>query len=247
VLFWKPLNVPMKQLNLPALLALGASICCGQTTPAAASAPVVDPTLDNKGLPFYVKMMPEPVAEPWRKITPKERFELYQSYTFSPYAALFAGMGGAIDQGINSPKEWGQGWGAYGDRVASSYGGALVGNTITYGLSAVFRDDNRYVRSHKDGFGGRVGSVLVSPFKAHNDNGEARFSTSQFLGGVGQSTIPLLWAPPSWQGWNNVGVNFAIWYGYTAGLNFAREFYPSVVGFYKRKQTSHSPATTSKP
>lgn len=238
--------MPLKPLHLLALLGLGALICSGQT-PVATTAPVVDPTLDNAGLPFYVKLIPEPVAEPWRKITPKERFDLYASYTFSPYAAVFAGMGGAIDQGINSPKEWGQGWGAFGKRTASSWGSALVGNTITYGLSAAFRDDNRYVRSHKDGFGGRLESVLISPYVAHNNSGETRFSTSSFLGGAGQAGIPLLWSPPSWQGWNNVAVNYAVWYGYTAGLNFFREFYPSVVGYYKRKQASHGTAKSSSP
>ena len=187
------------------------------------------------------------MKEPWQKITPKERFDLYASYTFSPYAALTSLAGGAISQGINSPKEWGQGWGAFGKRTASSYGSTLVGNTITYGFSAVFRDDNRYVRSHKDSFGGRLGSVLISPYVARNDSGGTRFSTSSFLGGAGQSTIQLLWSPPSWQGWNNVGINYLIWYGETAGLISPREFYPSIVGFYKRKQASHSTTKTPTP
>lgn len=230
----------MKPLYFPALLVLGA------LTSAAQTAPPVDPTLDSTGLPFYVKLLPEPVAEPWQKITPKERFDLYASYTFSPYAALTSGIGGAISQGINSPKEWGQGWDAFGKRVASSYGATLVGNTITYGLSAVFRDDNRYVRSHKDGFGGRLGSVLISPYVAHNNSGETRFSSSSFLGGAGQSTIQLLWSPPSWQGWNNVGINYLIWYGETAGLNLVREFYPSLVGYYKRKH-GQTPAKSATP
>lgn len=235
----------MKYLNLPALVVLGALMCSAQSVPTTQTAPAVDPTLDNTGLPFYVRLIPEPVAEPWKKITPKERFDLYTSYTFSPYAALYALAGGAIDQGINSPKEWGQGWEAFGKRTASSWGSAFVGNTISYGLSAAFRDDNRYVRSRKDGFGGRLGSVLISPYVAHNDSGGARFSSSSFLGGAGQATIPLLWSPPSWQGWNNVGINYLVWYGETAGLNLVREFYPSVVGFFKRRQASHIAAKAS--
>ena len=106
----------MKHITLPALLVVGAMICSGQTTPAAQTTSAADPTLDNTGLPFYVKLIPEPVKEPWQKITPKERFDLYASYTFSPYAALTSLAGGAISQGINSPKEWGQGWGAFGKR-----------------------------------------------------------------------------------------------------------------------------------
>ncbi len=238
----------MKHTSLSAFLVICALACFAQTTPTPAqTGPVDDPTLDNKGLPFYVKLIPEPVAEPWRKITPRERFELYESYTFSPYAALTALAGGAIDQGINSPKEWGQGWGAFGKRTLSSYGSTLVGNTITYGLSAVFRDDNRYVRSHKDSFGRRLGSVLISPYVAHNNEGGTRFSMSSFLGGAGQSTIQLAWSPPSWQGWNNIGINYLVWYGETAGLNFAREFYPSIVGFYKRKHASQTAPKTATP
>ena len=111
----------------------------------------------------------------------------------------------------------------------------------------MIRDDNRYFRSHKDGFGGRLGSVLISPYVAHNDSGVARFSSSSFLGGAGQATIPLLWSPASWQGWNNIGINYLVWYGETAGLNLVREFYPSVVGFYKRKLASHTTAKASTP
>jgi hypothetical protein len=233
----------MKNIHLPAFLVLGALICSGQTTPSAQTGPVVDPTLDATGLPFYVKLFPKPAPEPFRKITEKERFDLYASLTFTPFNALYAGIGGAISQGINSPKEWGQGWDAYGKRVASSYGSSLVGSTLTYGFSAVFRDDNRYFRSKNTTFKGRLGSVLISPYVAHNNNGDARFSTSSFLGGAGQSSIQLLWSPPSWQGWNNVGINYLIWYGEVAGVNFAREFYPSLVRYYKRKQAS--PKTSS--
>jgi len=237
----------MKRLNLLVLLGLSAYLCSGQTTPAGQAAPLVDPTLDNKGLPFYVKLIPEPAPDPFRKITAKQRFDLYAELTFSPFAGIFGALGGAIDQGTNSPAEWGQGWGAFGKRTASSYGAAFVGNTITYGLSAAFRDDNRYFRSHKDGFKGRLGSVLISPYVAHNNSGGTRFSSSSFLGGAGQAGIPLLWSPPSWQGWNNVMINYAVWYGYSAGINFFREFYPSVVAYYKRKQASHAAAKTPAP
>ena len=56
-------------------------------------------------------------------------------------------MGAAIGQSINSPKEWGQGWGAYGMRAASGYASTLTSNTITFGgavlcdVEAVLRVD----------------------------------------------------------------------------------------------------------
>jgi hypothetical protein len=225
----------MNSSCLRALLLCGGALSC-----FAQTARVADPTLDSAGLPGYLKLLPQPAAEPWRKITEKDRFNYYASMTFSPLASLSAAFGAAISQGIDSPHEWGQGWGPYGIRVASSYGSNVVGNTVTYAASAVFRDDNRYFRSNKNGFKARLGAAALSPYVAHNNSGRPRFSTSSFLGGVGNATISLEWSPPSWQGWGNVGVNYLIWYSETAGINLVREFYPSVVRYFKNKSRTHA-------
>lgn len=220
-----------------ALLVSSALVSSAQT------AEIADPTLDATGLPAYLKLFPQPTPEPWHKITAKERLDTYVAYTYSPLAAFSSAFGAAISQGINSPHEWGQGWGPYGLRVASSYGSTVVGNTITYGASILFRDDNRYVRSNESRFAGRLRAVLVSPYIAHNSAGRRRFSMSSFLGGVGQATIPLEWSPRSWQGWNNIGVNYLIWYSEVAGINLASELYPSIVHYYKNKRQNKTSAS----
>jgi hypothetical protein len=220
----------MKANYLPGLLLSGAMICSAQT------AALSDPTLDSAGLPRYLKLLAQPATEPWHKITETERFNYYASITFAPYAGLASMFGGAISQALDSPHEWGQGGGAYRTRVASSYGSTLVAYTITYGASAVFREDNRYFRSNHGSIKARLVHVLLSPYESHSNAGQPRFSASSFLGGVGGAAIPLAWSPASWQGWNNVGVNYAIWYGGLAGVNLVREFYPSLVRHYKSKR-----------
>ena len=210
-------------------MLFAAWTCSAQSTPAA------DPTLDPTGLPGYVKVLPMPAPEPWSRITSKQRFEQYTSLTLSSSAAIGAAAGGAISQAINSPKEWGQGWGAYGIRVTSSYGATLVGNAITYGFSAMFHDDNRYFRSQGGGFGARLGHVIASPYVARNDEGRARFSMSNFFGSAAYSGVQLAWSPSSWQGASNVGINYMIWYGQMAGVNLVREFYPSLVQHLRNK------------
>ena len=220
----------MKTSYLTGLLLSGAVICSAQT------AALRDPTLDSTGLPGYMKFLAQPAAEPWRKITETERFGLYATLTFGPTAGLASLSGGAISQALDRPQEWGQGAGGYGLRVASSYGSSFIAHTITYGTSVLFRDDNRYFRSNKDGFTARLAHVLVSPYEAHDNAGRPRFSTSAFLGGAGGSAIPLAWSPASWQGWDSVAVNYAVWYGAVAGINLVREFYPSLVRHYKSKR-----------
>jgi hypothetical protein len=204
------------------LVLLSASMAC-----FAQTAPVGDPTSNAASVPANKKLLPKPAPE-WQKITPKENFNHFVSMTFSPGAIIGYAAGAAINQGTNSPSEWGQGWSAYGKRVASSFGSTAVGNTIQYGTSFVFHDDNRYFRATGKSFGARLGNVIISPLLAHNDRGGRRFSTSAFLGGAAAATIPLTWSPSSWQGGSEIALNGAIWYGETAGINFVREFFPSI-------------------
>jgi hypothetical protein len=227
----------MKLISFALVLLTTAAICCAQGSPPS------DPTLDPAGLPWAVKVLPKPSPEPWQKITSKQRISLYQQTTFSGFAVLGAATGAAFSQWLDSPTEWGQGAEGYGKRVASSYGATIINGTITLATSALFHDDNRYFRSTSPSLGGRFGAVIISPFVAHNDRGGTRFSTSSFLGGVGQSTIPLAWSPRSWQGASEIGINALIWYGQAAGVNLVREFYPSIAAHFRKKAL----ATTVKP
>ena len=230
----------MKNGHVVALLT-GSMLCSGQT------APVRDPTLDAAGLPAYVRAIPKPAPEPWRKITEKERFENYAYNGFGPTAVLGSAVGAAFSQWLNSPEEWGQGWGAYGKRVGNSYAGSVIGNSIIYGTSIIFHDDNRFFRSQKSEVKARIGYVALSPIIARNDHGGKRFSTSSALGAVGAAAIPRYWAPPSWQGWSNVLSAAAIWYGQRAGMNFAREFYPDIVRAFKHKKQKGQPKPATPP
>ena len=211
------------------LVLITACTCAAQNSQSP------DATLNADGLPVFLKALPQPEPEPWTSITPKQRFNHYASQTFSSDAVLGAVSGAAIAQGINTPREWGQGWGAFGIRTASSYGGTLVGNTITFGVSALVHEDNRFFRSPSADFRARLRHVLASPYVARNDAGRKRFSTSMFLGSAGSSGIPLAWSPRSWQGWDNVGLNYLIWYGQMSGVNFVREFYPTLVRRFRNK------------
>jgi hypothetical protein len=222
---------------LALLFLASASECRAQAPPPS------DPTLDTTGLPWVYKALPKPTREPWQKITNKERLTLYQQTSFSGMAVLGSATGAAFSQWLDSPTEWGQGAQGYGKRVASSYAATIVNGTIQYGMSAMLHEDNRYFRSTSNSFGGRLGAVIVSPFVAHNGSGGKRFSVSSFMGGAGQSTIPLAWSPRSWQGGSGIGINALIWYGQYAGTNLVREFYPSLVARHRKKSTAKAAGT----
>jgi hypothetical protein len=213
---------------------LSAGMIYGQAPGSPAGGAVTDPTIDTTGAPAILKMFPKPAPEPFAKITAKQRLGYYAGTTFAPGVMFASVVGAGISQGINSPEEWGQGWDAYGKRLASSYGSTVIANTIQVGTAAAFHDDNRYFRAKGRSFAARMGNVIISPLVAHNDRGGARFSTSGFIGAASYTAIPLAWSPKSWRDSSSISINALIWYGSVAGTNFIREFFPDLLKKYKK-------------
>jgi hypothetical protein len=162
-------------------------------------------------------------------LTEKKRFHLYLVATAGPIPILAEAAGAGIGQWENSPKEWGQGWGAYGERFGSNLAYNGVRETITYGTSIVFREDNRYFASHKHGVWARTRYAVLSTVTARRPDGSQTFSVSSVTGVVGASAVASIWGPPSWKGIGNIGANAGVSFGTTVAFNLVREFLPDVL------------------
>ena len=163
------------------------------------------------------------------QLTEKKRFQLYVVSTIGPVPLVGEAAGAGISQWENSPKEWGQGWGAYGERYGSDLAYNAVRQTITYGTSIVFREDNRYFASHKHGFWPRTGYAILSTVTARHPDGRRTFSVSAVSGVLGASAISSIWGPGSEKGIGNIGENAGISFAATAGFNVVREFLSDVL------------------
>src|ERR1019366_1672782 len=76
--------------------------------------------------------------------TEKTKFHNYLFDSFGPYPIVGALIVSGIDQ-TRTPlpeSEWGQGAGAFGERVGSNFGIAAIATTTRYGLAEVFREDS---------------------------------------------------------------------------------------------------------
>ena len=158
------------------------------------------------------------------KLTEKQRFQNYLLYTAGP-VPLIGELGvSAVNQWTNSPKEWGQGWDAFGKRYGSNLAYNGIRQTVAYGLSAGFREDNRYFASNKKGFWPRTKYAVISTFTARHPNGDRTFSVSTVAGVAAAASISSIWGPPSWKGVGNISEIAAISFATTAGFNIFREF-----------------------
>ena len=201
-------------LRLTVLTVVGLPAAFSQATPAKTD--FVDKVLRMVG-----------PAEP-TPLTEKERFRLFVLSTAGPEPLLGEALGAGITHWADSPPEWGQGWGAYGERYGSNLAYNGVRQTISYGTSIVFHEDTRYFASGKHGIWPRTGYAILSTFTARHPDGSTKFSVSSVTGVVGASAISSIWGPGSWKGADNIAENAGISFGATAGINVVREFLPDL-------------------
>jgi len=162
-------------------------------------------------------------------LTESERFQQYLLSVGGPVPLLGEAAAAGFGQWTDHPREWGEGWGAYGERYGSNLAYNGVRQTITYAASIALHEDNRYFPSHSHGFWGRSRYAIVSTFAARRPDGQQAFSVSSVSGVIGASAISSMWGPDSSKGYGNIAENAGISFAATAALNLVREFLPDML------------------
>lgn len=168
--------------------------------------------------------------------TSSEKFRHYLVSTFGPAAVARAIAAGGIAQGENTPKEWGGGAQAFGERIGNSYAEHVIRKTLEFGGAAVLREDNRYFHSTETGFLKRSKHAVTSVFVARNEAGGEHFAYSRFGGALGASFISRTWQPRSVDSSGDAAVNFGVTILTDMGWNVVREYWPDVKNRFRRHQ-----------
>src|SRR6202167_777503 len=136
-------------------------------------------------------------GEVYRRPTEKEKLRSWAFVSFGPYAFIGAAAAAGVQQAENAAPEWGQGWDAYGVRVANNFGINLVTQTTRYGLAQVFHEDTLFYRCECDGFVPRLKHALISTVTARRgDDGHRTFSFSSLVAPyAGGEVAALGWYP----------------------------------------------------
>ncbi len=177
-------------------------------------------------------------AEPPRTL--KERFHDYSSSTFSPWALFTPSISAGISQARNYPPEWQQGGEGFGKRIASSYGGVVIENTISLGFSSLDHADLRYPLSTypKNAILKRAGHAISYTFVPKKEEGGRRFGWSRLIGCYGAGFVANTWYPA-----NHSDTRNALYLGSAnlagdLGVNLLKEFIRPHVVFGSTSKTS---------
>src|SRR5947209_4835373 len=184
----------------------------------------------------YLNMAGSLTARNFHPLAEREGTDLYLRSLVNPWGFAKSAMSGAIDQSNNKPDEWGQGWGAYGERVANIEGQYLIQKTVNYLISSPLHEDNRYLGSGKQGFWPRTKYAVVSSVLARHDNGKLYISVSQ-LGGVAAGAFGArLWLPPSQSSAGDAATSFGITMEANAATSVFKEFLPDLLRLGTRRK-----------
>jgi len=203
----------------------------------------------SKGIDYllnYLNMAGTNKASDFRPLTQRERTHLYLKTMVNPFSFVKAGFSAGINQWEDKPEEWEQGASGYGKRFADILGQYSIQRTVTFGVSSVLHEDNRYFNSGKKDFYSRTKYALASGILARHDDGSRHFSVSQVGGTAAGAFLSRLWQPPSQHSAGDGAVSFGITMGSNIGFSVVKEFLPDLGrAIAKNRKKSSAPTTSS--
>lgn len=185
----------------------------------------------EKGIDYlfnYLNMAGTTKAIDFRPLTQTERNHLYWETMVNPLGYLKAGFSAGIDQWNDKPTEWEQGASGYGKRFANILGQYSIQRTVTFGLSSLLHEDNRYFNSGKTGLWQRTQYALMSGLLARHDDGSRHLSISQLGGVAAGAFLSRYWQPPSQHSAGDGAVSFGISMSSNIGFGVVKEFLPDL-------------------
>jgi hypothetical protein len=194
----------------------------------------------------YLNMAGTTRASQFQPMNQQERTRLYYKTMINPLSFVKAGFSAGLDQWADKPSEWEQGASGYGKRYANILGQYSIQRTVTFAVSSLLHEDNRYFNSGKKGIWPRLGYSFSSGVLARHDDGSRHFSVSQTGGVAAGVFLSRFWLPPSQSSAQDGAVSFAITTGSNIGFGVLKEFLPdlgrAIGAKHKRGEKTSQPA-----
>ena len=116
-------------------------------------------------------------------LSTKEKFKVVARGAFDYIEYPWYGFLSAINQANDAEPAYGQGWGAYGKRYATSFADGTIENFITSAiLPSILHQDPRFFQSEAGGFTHKTGYAVSRIFLTRTDSGGTQFNYSEVLG-----------------------------------------------------------------
>ena len=162
-------------------------------------------------------------------LTSGQKFRLATAGVFDWGSYPFNGILAGIAQAKNDPKEWGQGWGAFGKRYGVSFADNSIGSYMTSAIfPSMLREDPRYYQMGKGRFHHRAYHAINRLFVTRTDSGHNRFNFSESAGNAAAAAISNVYHVPEDRTASRTFTTFGFLLLYDGMNNELREFWPDI-------------------
>ena len=171
-------------------------------------------------------------------ISSGQKYRLATAGVFDYFTYPFIGFLAALDQANNSPRSWGQGWGAYGKRYGASFADNGIGTYMTTAIfPSILHEDPRYYQRREGSFRSRAAYSVERLFVARTDSGDSDFNYSEIVGNATAAAISNIYHAPEDR---TVSRNLGTWgmlIMWDGASNEMKEFWPDIRRkvFHKRE------------
>lgn len=180
-----------------------------------------------------------------RPLTVKEKYALAWHQSVDISAHFGDAFQAALQQAGDSEPHYGQGWGAYAERLGAAEADQATSSFFVYGfLPHVLHEDPRYFRRPGRPVSYRLMYAVTRTVITRKDSGHVTFNTPQVAGFLLQQGISTAYYPERDRTVGAVFQNWAISLAYRSAYNVLREFYPDLLHilFRQRKTQEGDPA-----
>jgi hypothetical protein len=256
----------MTALQLLAIAAFSAIVCVagfaqqGQTPPDAPTPnpPQAQPPQNanpvttgvTNGVDMFLDLQKKSLVFPdlatnRGPLTSFDKLKLAANNTVSLSSVGAVVIGSAYGQAVNSPSGWGQGWGAYGQRLGADMARVASYNFFgTYVIASVTHEDPRFYVRKDLNFGQSVKYAASRLVITRNDAGAEVVNYNGILGPLAAEGLANVYYP---QGSKNFGSTM-IRYSTDVGWRFAgyllRQYWPTI---NRRLESAPEPTQQSTP
>jgi hypothetical protein len=125
----------------------------------------------------------------------ENKLSFHASSAYGPWSLVGTAAYTGFLQGIDFPREWGQGMSGYGKRLGSELAYAGVRNTMSFTLDTALHEDPRYYRSTDAGFWRRMKHAFRGTILTRTDSGGETFAWWRWGSAYGATYISNQWYP----------------------------------------------------
>jgi hypothetical protein len=167
-------------------------------------------------------------AQPMEPLSVRSKLNFHAQSVGSPTSLAETAAYAGILHGLNSPREWGQGGGAYGKRLASALGGSAIHGALAFGLDSALHQDPRYFRSRETGFLRRTAHAFRGTILTRTDSGAETLSTWRLGSDFGAAFLSNEWYPDRVNTVRLGALQGSLHLGFDFVSNLGAEFWPDV-------------------